>query len=88
MLLELLKRIHKQTVEISAGTTLNALIEITTAQKLPSAALDLTQPTMSDLVKPGLWSTVGLLFLMKSGTYAQKVWNLSCQSYFEGSEGK
>ena len=54
MLLEQLKRIHQQTVETSAGTTLTGLTEITPAQKSLFAALNLAPPTPSDLAKPVL----------------------------------
>lgn len=53
-LLEQLKRIHQQTVETSAGTTLTGLTEITPTQKSLFAALELTPPTPSDLAKPVL----------------------------------
>ena len=53
-LLEQLKRIHQQSVEISDGKTLTGLTEITPAQKSLFAALELTPPTPSDLAKPVL----------------------------------
>jgi len=53
-LLEQLKRIHQQTVETGEGKTLIGLTEITPAQKSLFAALELTPPTPSDLVKPVL----------------------------------
>ena len=51
-LLEQLKRIHQQTVETSAGTTLTGLTEITPDQKSLFDALSLAPPTPSDLAKP------------------------------------
>lgn len=51
-LLEQLKRIHQQSIEISDGTTLTGLTDITPAQKSLFAALELTAPTPSDLAKP------------------------------------
>ena len=53
-LLELLKRIHQQTVETSYGQTLTGLTEMTSQQKSLFAALELTPPTPSDLAKPVL----------------------------------
>jgi transposase len=53
-LLELLKRIHQQTVQTTDGKTLTGLTEMTPAQKSLFAALQLTPPTPSDLVKPVL----------------------------------
>jgi transposase len=53
-LLEQLKRIHQQTVEIGEGQTLTGLTEITPAQKSLFAALDLAPPIPSDLAKPVL----------------------------------
>ncbi len=53
-LLEQLKRIHQQTVETGEGKTLTGLTEITPTQKSLFAALDLSPPTPSDLVKPVL----------------------------------
>jgi hypothetical protein len=53
-LLEQLKRIHQQTAVTAKGKTLTGLTEITAAQKSLFAALDLTPPTPSDLVKPSL----------------------------------
>ncbi len=53
-LLDQLKRIHQQTVEIGEGKTLTGLTEITPAQKSLFAALDLTPPTPENLAKPVL----------------------------------
>ena len=53
-LLEQLKRIHQQTAVTAEGKTLTGLTEITATQKSLFAALDLTLPTPSDLIKPAL----------------------------------
>jgi len=53
-LLEQLKRIHQQTVQTSDGKRLTGLTEMTPVQKSLFAALELTPPTPSDLVKPAL----------------------------------
>ena len=53
-LLEQLKRIHQQTAVTAEGKTLTGLTEITLLQKSLFAALELTLPTPSDLVKPVL----------------------------------
>ena len=53
-LLEQLRRIHQQTAVTAEGKTLTGLTEITALQKSLFAALDLTAPTPSDLVKPVL----------------------------------
>ena len=53
-LLEQLQRIHQQTAVTTEGKTLTGLTEITALQKSLFAALDLSPPTPSDLVKPHL----------------------------------
>lgn len=53
-LLEQLKRIHQQTAVTPEGKTLTGLTEITSLQKSLFAALNLTPPIPSDLVKPVL----------------------------------
>jgi len=53
-LLEQLKRIHRQTAVTAAGKTLTGLSEITSLQKSLFAALELTPPAPSDLLKPVL----------------------------------
>ncbi len=53
-LLEQLKRIHQQTAVTAEGKTLTGLTEITALQKSLFAALELTAPTPSDLLKPVL----------------------------------
>jgi hypothetical protein len=53
-LLEQLRRIHQQTAVTAEGKTLTGLTEITSLQKSLFAALELSLPTPSDLVKPVL----------------------------------
>jgi hypothetical protein len=53
-LLEQLKRIHRQTAVTAEGKTLTGLSEITSLQKSLFAALELTPPAPSDLLKPVL----------------------------------
>ena len=53
-LLEQLRRIHQQTVQTADGQKLSGLTEIAAQQKLLFAALDLPQPTPTDLAKPHL----------------------------------
>ena len=53
-LLEQLRRIHQQTVQTADGQKLSGLTEIATLQKSLFAALDLPQPTPTDLTKPFL----------------------------------
>ena len=53
-LLEQLRRIHQQTVQTADGQQLSGLTEIATLQKSLFAALDLPQPTPTDLTKPFL----------------------------------
>ena len=53
-LLELLRRIHQQTVQTADGQKLSGLTEIAPLQKSLFAALDLPQPTPTDLAKPHL----------------------------------
>ena len=53
-LLEQLRRIHQQTVQTADGQQLSGLTEIATLQKSLFAALDLPQPTPTDLAKPHL----------------------------------
>lgn len=48
------RAIQQQTVQTGDGKTLTGLTEMTPAQKSLFAALDLTPPTPSDLVKPVL----------------------------------
>ena len=53
-LLEQLRRIHQQTIQTADGQQLSGLTEIATLQKSLFAALDLPQPTPTDLAKPHL----------------------------------
>ena len=53
-LLEQLRRIHQQTVQTADGQKLSGLTEIAILQKSLFAALDLPQPTPTDLAKPHL----------------------------------
>ena len=53
-LLEQLRRIHQQTVQTADGQKLSGLTEIASLQKSLFAALDLPQPTPTDLAKPQL----------------------------------
>jgi transposase len=53
-LLEQLRRVHQQTVHTADGQKLSGLTEITAPQKSLFAALDLPQPTPTDLAKPRL----------------------------------
>ena len=53
-LLEQLRRIHQQTVQTADGQKLSGLTEIAALQKSLFAALDLPQPTPTDLAKPHL----------------------------------
>ena len=53
-LLEQLRRIHPQTVQTADGQKLSGLTEIAAQQKSLFAALDLPQPTPTNLAKPHL----------------------------------
>ncbi len=76
-LLEQLRRIHQQTAVTAEGKTLTGLSEITALQRSLFAAMELTPPTPSDLVKLALQYTHWNPIPMKSYSYVREVSYLS-----------